>query len=259
MGSMMVRGANVVSLARTKADMRFPVISEVQAYWDGLRGGRPVPLRAEVDPRGIERALENAFVLERIAPGMARFRLAGMHLNDLMGMEVRGMPLSAFFTPKAREDMARILEAVFSGPEIAEITLTAERGIGKPAIEGKLLILPLKSDLGEVTRALGCLASVGPVGRSPRRFDIVSVKVTRIGSPDKADPRREPAPAQPAPMPTAPAYQAPARPVPVAGFGEAAPAYTAPLSGEIMADDDQPQRARPAVMRPSLRLVRSDE
>ncbi len=169
--------------------MRFPVINEVHAYWEALRNGRPLPLRSEIDPRGIERALENAFVLERIAPGMARFRLAGMHLNDLMGMEVRGMPLTAFFTPKAREDMTRVLEAVFSGPEIVELTLTAELGIGKPAIDGKLLILPLRSDLGDVTRALGCFATVGAVGRSPRRFDIVSVKTTRIRGDETAAPQ----------------------------------------------------------------------
>ena len=55
-----------------------------------------MPRRAEIDPRGIENALEYAFILERIAPGMARIRLAGIHLSDLMGMEVRGMPLTSF-------------------------------------------------------------------------------------------------------------------------------------------------------------------
>ena len=172
--------ANVVSLASARIDMRFPVISEVHAYWEALRNGRPLPLRAEIDPRGIERALENAFILERIAPGMARFRLAGMHLNDLMGMEVRGMPITSFFTPRAREEMTRVLEGVFGGPEIVEITVSAEYGIGKPAIEGKILILPLRSDLGDITRALGCFASVGPIGRAPRRFDIISVRTTKI-------------------------------------------------------------------------------
>ena len=63
---------------------------------------RAVPMRSDVDPRGIERSLEHAFILERIAPQMARFRLAGMHLTDLMGMEVRGMPTTALFAPAAR-------------------------------------------------------------------------------------------------------------------------------------------------------------
>ncbi|MEM1421046.1 MAG: PAS domain-containing protein, partial [Pseudomonadota bacterium] len=61
--------------------MQHPGLSLVEAYWEGLRAGRLVPRRADVDPRGIDQALEYSFILERIAPGMARFRLAGMHLN----------------------------------------------------------------------------------------------------------------------------------------------------------------------------------
>jgi hypothetical protein len=152
--------------------MRFPAIAEVRASWEALRDGRAAPYRSEVDPRGIERSLEHAFVLERIAPQVARFRLAGMHLNDLMGMEVRGMPLTAFFTPDARPEVGRILETVLAGPHTAELTLCAETGFGRPAIEGRLLLLPLRSDLGDVSRALGCLVTEGPVGRTPRRFDL---------------------------------------------------------------------------------------
>ena len=221
--------ANVISLARARTDMKFPVISEVHAYWEALRNGRPIPLRSEIDPRGIERALENAFIIERIAPGMARFRLAGMHLNDLMGMEVRGMPLTSFFTPKAREEMSKALEPVFAGPEILEITLAAERGIGKPAIDAKMLILPLRSDLGDITRALGCFASVGAIGRAPRRFDIVAIKTTKIQGLEMLSP---------APV-------APVAPISAAqpGFNEAPIPYSA---------------AKPA-KRPALRLVKSDE
>ena len=41
--------------------MKHPALSQVEAYWEGLRGTRTAPLRSEVDPRGIDRALENAF------------------------------------------------------------------------------------------------------------------------------------------------------------------------------------------------------
>ncbi|MCB2111761.1 MAG: PAS domain-containing protein, partial [Rhodobacteraceae bacterium] len=80
----------VVPFAQTRSCMRFHSISVVRAYWEALRAGREVPYRSEIDPRGIESALEHTFVLERIAPRIARFRLAGVHLCDLMGMEVRG-------------------------------------------------------------------------------------------------------------------------------------------------------------------------
>ncbi|MBW6506829.1 MAG: PAS domain-containing protein [Rhodobacteraceae bacterium] len=170
----------IVALTQAEAGMRYQSLAVVRAYWEALRKGRQVPSRAEVDPRGIELALEHAFIAERIAPGTARFRLAGMHLNDLMGMEVRGMPLSSFFAPVARKRFSEVVEAVFQGPEVAEVTLQAEAGIGKPPLTARLLILPLKSDLGDINRALGCLVSEGQIGRSPRRFTITSVQMSRI-------------------------------------------------------------------------------
>lgn len=156
------------------------VVSEVRAYWEALRQGRDVPMRSDIDPRGIENALEYAFIVERIAPGMARFRLAGMHLNDLMGMEVRGMPLTAMFAPVGRKRIAEALEACFNGPNVVEMTLEAESGVGKPPMTAKLILLPLKSDLGDVNRAIGCLVSDGPIGRTPRRFELRSVSLSPV-------------------------------------------------------------------------------
>ena len=173
-------GDKVVSFSGVRKDMRFPAISEVRAYWEALRNGRAVPLRSEIDPRGIERALEYAFVLERIAPNVSRFRLAGMHLNDLMGMEVRGMPITSFFTPAARPEASTIIDNVFCAPQITEFALSAETGFGKPPLEARLIILPLQSDLGDISRALGCLVAEGPVGRTPRRFDLVSATLIAI-------------------------------------------------------------------------------
>lgn len=168
---------NVINLTRFLNDARFPAIAQVEAYWESLRAGRLLPRRSEIDPRGIESALEYAFILERIAPGIARMRIAGSHLTDLMGMEVRGMPASTFFTPTGRNTFSEALEEVFDGPATAVLDLSAERGIGKPAMEAKMLLLPLKSDLGDVSRVLGCLSTQGAVGRTPRRFEIQGVTV----------------------------------------------------------------------------------
>ncbi|RQP04997.1 MAG: PAS domain-containing protein [Paracoccus sp. BP8] len=150
------------------------ILGELRGYWEGLRQGRAIPDRADIEPRGIRRALDYAFILERIAPGAARFRLAGRHLIDLMGMEVRGMPLCAFLNTSSRGRLSDVLESVFRGPQIAEMTLESPAGYGRPALEGRLLLLPLRSDLGDVTRALGCLIAQGRFGEAPRRFDLLS-------------------------------------------------------------------------------------
>ncbi|PYF13042.1 PAS domain-containing protein [Rhodobacter viridis] len=157
------------------------IVAQMRAYWEGLRAGRDVPARSDIDPRGLENALEYAFILERVAPGMGRFRLAGMHLNDLMGMEIRGMPLTAMFTPEGRKRVADATEAVFQGPAIAELVLTAEAGIGKPPMTARLLLLPMKSDMGDVTRILGCLVAEGQgIGRTPRRFIVDAAHVQPV-------------------------------------------------------------------------------
>ena len=170
----------VVALAGRRGPRRFPVLDDVERYWDALRGERLLPLRSEVDPRGIEGALDSAFVVERIAPGIARFRLAGSHLVDLMGSEVRGMPLSVLFTGESRAELAEAVEGVFSGPETLRLTLAGERGLARPTLGAQMLLLPLRSDLGDVTRALGCLVSEGPIGRAPRRMVIRSVERTDV-------------------------------------------------------------------------------
>ncbi|WP_181900634.1 PAS domain-containing protein [Paracoccus thiocyanatus] len=150
------------------------ILGELRGYWEGLRHGRAIPDRADVEPRGIRRSLDYAFILERIAPGAARFRLAGRHLVDLMGMEVRGMPLCALLNTSSRGRLSDVLESVFRAPQIAELALGSPAGYGRPALVGRMLLLPLRSDLGDVTRALGGLVAEGEMGESPRRFDLVS-------------------------------------------------------------------------------------
>ena len=174
-------GPKVVLLASKIRDgVRWPVVTKLENYWDKLRGTRLLPSRSEVDPREIENTLENAFILERIAPGIARFRLAGMHLNELMGMEVRGMPLTAFIAPDERRSISDVIEEVFQRPASVLFHLTAEDQFGRPALEARLLLLPLKSDLGDVSRVLAFFVTEGEIGRTPRRFSIRETQITPI-------------------------------------------------------------------------------
>lgn len=165
---------HILHLAAARPADGARIIAGMRAYWDSLRHGRAVPSRADVEPQGIRAMLDFSFILERIAPGAARFRLAGRHLVDLMGMEVRGMPVCSLLNPDSRGRLSDVMETVFKGPQIAEISLHSRAAYGRPALSGRMLLLPLKSDLGDITRALGCLVGEGEIGRGPRRFDILS-------------------------------------------------------------------------------------
>lgn len=155
----------------------------VRGYWEALRQDGSLPRRDQIDPRGLALALDKVFLIERIAAGQARFRLAGMQLNDLMAMDVRGMPLSALFDPAARTRLAAELEQVFDAPSALEIHLEAERGVGRPALSARMLLLPLVGSTGEPGLALGCLVAEGHLGRAPRRFALAGMVRELIAQP----------------------------------------------------------------------------
>ena len=57
------------------------------------------------------------------------------------------------------------------------------QGFGKPDLEARMILLPLKSDLGDISRVLGCLVSKGDMGKKPRRFDITKTTMRAIEAP----------------------------------------------------------------------------
>lgn len=148
-------------------------IDKVEKYWNTVRGKRLVPSRCEVDPRGLDGVLGHAFILERITGGLARFRIAGSHLTDLTGLELRQMPLSALLLPGSRDILSDALEAVFDEPAIVRMTITSPASFGREALMGELILLPLRSDLGDIDRVLGAIVLDGRVGRTPRRIEIL--------------------------------------------------------------------------------------
>lgn len=168
-------GGRVVALHGVRR-MSHPLIEEVRAYWEAQRDGRPAPFRAEIEPRGIERALANTFLAEPIAPGVARLRVAGQHLCDLMGMEVRGMPLGALFALPARDRVAEAVRMAAEGRAAALLTLKAGWSPGAPALTGHAILLPLAGRRGDIAHLLGCLVVEGSLGRTPRRMEVDGVR-----------------------------------------------------------------------------------
>jgi hypothetical protein len=164
--------SNIIDFTARRESAAPRPLREVEAYWEFLRDGRLVPDRSEVDPRGFPGALAQSFLLERIAPGLARIRVTGRHLCDLMGIDMQGLPLTSLFLPEARPTVIEILSAVFEEPAIARAKLSSPGGIGRRTLEARLLILPLRDDQGDVTRAVGCIVAEGVIGRTPRRFAV---------------------------------------------------------------------------------------
>jgi len=170
----------VVAMDNFRAHVPVSALRQAEAYWTALRRGDDVPNRSQIDPRGLENILSQTFILERVAPGIARFRLAGQKVNEMAGMEVRGMPITAFFTPDARKQMSAALEHMFEAPAVVEIEMQTEATRMRGPQNARMLLLPLRSDLGDVSRALGVFVSEGnPTGTS-QRFTINSIEMRAV-------------------------------------------------------------------------------
>lgn len=206
---------NVVPIQPFQRHRSLSPLRQAEAYWLALCGPGALPRRSQIDPRGLANILDYSFILEQVAPRVARFRLAGQHLHELTGMEVRGLPFTALFADTARTDAGTALERVFSGPNVAELRLTQPGGAGRVAGEGRMLLLPLRTDEGDVSRALGVIVADG-VGRSalPCRFDITDRLL-----------RPAPGPAAPESLPERAGTAVPEQEVTPQGFAEAQVAF----------------------------------
>lgn len=195
----------IIQMRRFLSGTSLSPLRQAEAYWTALRRGGGIPQRSQLDPRGLQNLLPHAFIVERIAPTIARFRLAGQTVTGLAGMEVRGMPLSALFTPGSRNRIGATLESVFETPAIAELSLLSETRHSRTAFEARMILLPLKTELGDISRALGVLVADKPAaGQSPVRFDMTGSLVRPVSGlryPEGGHPRTE--------AETAPGFSAP--------------------------------------------------
>ena len=175
---------DIVELGAFRSQAAESVLQRVQGYWELQRKGRIVPSRSDIEPRGLGGLLGHVFIAERISTGLARFRIAGSHMNELIGLDVRGMPISAIFAGSDRDDLSQGMEAVFDHPAVLRLAVESPSGFGRK--------LPLRSDLGEVSRALGVVVMEGEIGRTPRRLEIKRQSLrglTGYGGPEAAEHR----------------------------------------------------------------------
>ena len=146
-------------------------LAELEDHWRELKAASPhLPRREDLDASRIAGALPHAFVLERAAPGEARFRIAGRSVAGLMGREPQGIPFSILFTPASRPSLRTWIERCFQGPALVDLMVEASQGSLRQPLHGRLLLLPMLDGEGQVTRALAGLLMDGVTRRGNERF-----------------------------------------------------------------------------------------
>jgi hypothetical protein len=164
------------------------MITSLKTYWERLRAGRIAPFRAEIDPREFEIALENMFIVERIAPGNLRIRLAGMKVCEMMGMEVRGMQPGLFIAEEDRTRFDRLIDVVMTEPAVVELGLEAP--VRPQGYRATMLLMPLRSDFGEINRVLGCMSGESEFFQPPLAFALREISINPIDACDEGEGRR---------------------------------------------------------------------
>jgi len=209
------------------------MLSSLKSYWERLRAGRVAPYRAEIDPRQFESALENMFIIEKIAPDNMRIRLAGMKICEMMGMEVRGMQPGFLIDEADRVRFDRLLNVVMNEPAVVELRLAAPNRTG--TYRATMLLMPLRSDFGDVNRVIGCTSGEGDLFAPPLAFVIVDVAVTPVEPSLGAEPRQL-----------------------VPGFADSPAGFAAapqPASPKLRTIDGNPHAPRDATAPPRFRVI----
>lgn len=160
------------------------LLEQAWRYWTSQRRGGDLPRRAALDPKAMGPILGHSMVLDRVRPGTVRVRLGGHVMTQLMGMEVRGLPVRAFFDIEDRARVMGHIEEVFETPSTLEFDLISEGHDG--LVTGRMLILPLLDAADQVTKALSVLITDRIANDPPRRFQLTNATSLPIAGATRA-------------------------------------------------------------------------
>ena len=155
------------------------MIQTLRSHWESLRINGGIPLRADIDPRQIPDVLDSLFIFERLNPQDVRVRIAGLTLCEMMGMEVRGQSPLSFFDDSTRRRFAAVVADVMDRPTTARLGLDTVDKMGNEA-RAEMILLPLRSDFGDVTRLIGCVTGPAEGFTAPMRFHVRNVDMETL-------------------------------------------------------------------------------
>lgn len=143
------------------ADSRF---RQMIRHWLALRQQDAVPHRGAVDPTRFHDCLDMAWLMERHEDGHYRYRLAGQAIADIHGGIRRGTDTASLFNPQALDMFRSRWEAVLDRGQLVRAEGIVLLAGGDQVSRVERLMLPLRSDNGEVSVILGATRYERPRG-----------------------------------------------------------------------------------------------
>lgn len=180
--------------------MKHAASRELYAYWEGRRGNRAAPERADIQPGAIRHVLSDAFILALDGAAGHPFRLAGTRVCALFGRELKGEPFLGVWSAASQPTISDLL-AILDHERVGTVAgVTAQSAAGEP-IDLELLLLPLSASRPSLARAIGIMAPLKVpqwLGSSPlgaltlgRRRHIGASLETRLLPRFMGSPRRQ--------------------------------------------------------------------
>jgi len=129
-------------------------LQALYAYWDGKRGDRFAPMRAEIDPTEIPHLLPIMAISQVLeSPRRYVFRLVGTRLQAMLGRDLTGRWLDEVAYPDALEAARREFDYVV---DAGEPLCSFWRGpwLGREHWSFERLLLPLSEDGRHVDRVI---------------------------------------------------------------------------------------------------------
>lgn len=123
-------------------------------YWHEAKGGRELPTRKDIQPRGLKEVLPWVFILEHIDRELSPFRLAGTSLCEQYGKELSGTNFLSLWLGDCRRTVRSLIDNVVLMPAAAFIEFEAQAR-NHTRMSGEIVLLPLAGDDGEVHQILG--------------------------------------------------------------------------------------------------------
>ncbi len=156
--------------------MTHSTLRTLRAHWDEICEGDLPPFRSDIEPRKIPEVLDTLFIFEQLGPKDTRVRIAGLKLCEMMGMEVRGQSPMSFFQDNSRGRFDSVLTEVLGQPKVAYLGLdTKDKQDNESHVE--MILLPLRSDFGDISRVIGCVTVPDSGFTAPIRYHISSVNM----------------------------------------------------------------------------------
>ncbi len=127
-------------------------------YWNTLRGQKNAPDRSQINPSDIKWLLPGMFMLEYKGEGKFPFTLAGTHMCDHYGTELRGLNMCDFWDGQDRVSFAHVLQSVIEECAVGVVGFVAHTNL-QGACNMEMLVMPVKSPARKPPRVMGCISA----------------------------------------------------------------------------------------------------